>query len=159
MKTNRKTQRGFTLVELIVYLALFAILFGGAIAGTYSLIESGGRNQSRIMMQQEGEFLLAKINWIVSSAETAQVPTGDRLLVSSSLDNFELKQSGNNLVLIKDSNPELILNNSSVRINNLSFSTVESNQKGIAYAFDLETNTPNGTTIISHFESTVYLRK
>lgn len=162
MKIKTKLQSGFTLIELIVYLALFGILFGGAIAGTYSLIEASGRNQSRIMLQQEGEFLLAKISWAISSANNAQVPNGEQLLIVRSLDNFEIKQNGDDLVWVKNSDPEIILNNSATRIKNLAFvdiSTAGNGQKGIEYGFDLETNTPNGTIITSDFKSTVYLRK
>ncbi len=161
MNKTLKLQSGFTLIELIVYLALFGILFSGAVAGTYSILESSGKNQSRVMMQEEGEFLLAKISWVVSGANTAQVLNGDQLLVSSTLDNFEFKQNGDNLVWVKNSGPEVLLNNSAVRLKNLSFVDIASGngQKGIRYGFNLETNVPSGAIMTSNFESIVYLRK
>ena len=54
--------KGFTLIETIVYLALFSILMGGAIVAAFNIFESAGRQQTHTMLQEEGNFLIAKIN-------------------------------------------------------------------------------------------------
>ena len=165
MKT--KQQSGFTLIEVVVYLALFAILFGGVLAAVFSVIESSGRNQSRAMMQEEGEFLLAKINWAVSNASMAQVPAEGQLLTTVSGDRLEFEADGENLFLKRyDDMGQLIseqpLNNSTVQVTKLFFKDISvtgNGEKGINYGFDLNSNTPNGMILTSHFESSVYLRK
>ena len=160
MKT--KQQSGFTLIEVIVYLALFAILFCGVFVAAFSVIESSGKNQSRAMMQEEGEFLLAKINWAVSNAESVQVPEEGHLRATVSGDNLEFQQDGDYLILKRNDDSGEPLNNSAVQVINLFFVDIfatGNGEKGINYGFDLNSNTPNGMSLTSHFESTAYLRK
>jgi prepilin-type N-terminal cleavage/methylation domain-containing protein len=73
----RHHTKGFTLIETLVYLALFAIIMGGIVSAAYSLFESGGRNQSKAMMQEEKNFLVAKINSALEGAKTISVPAAN----------------------------------------------------------------------------------
>src|SRR5213078_842008 len=66
-------QKGFTLIETLVYLALFAIMIGGIVAASYLLFESSNRNQTKAMMQEEKNFILGKINYALSGAKSASV--------------------------------------------------------------------------------------
>lgn len=161
---------GFTLIEVVVYLALFGILFTGAIAGAYSILETANKNQVRAMMQEEGEFLIAKINWAVSNASSAAVPSSGVLQATVLSDNLEFTQSGNDLVLEKNSSGiDIKLNNSAVSIGDdgagnsslffVDLSNSGTGQKGINYGFELDAKTANGATLTSSFESTAYLRK
>ncbi len=114
------------------------------------------------MMQEEGEFLLAKINWAVSNAQTATVPEGGRLAATVGADAIELAQNGNDLTLKRNADPVAALNNSAVSVKNLFFMDISASSngiKGISYEFDLEGKTPNGATLTSNFASTAYLRK
>jgi prepilin-type N-terminal cleavage/methylation domain-containing protein len=157
--TRIKYNKGFTLIETIVYIALFGILLSGVFMSAYNIIESNGRNQVKIIMKNEGEFILAKINWAISRAEVAQVPSGGYLQVSDGVNNFEFKQQGNNITLKRNTSDVTPLNNKSVQVINLFFIKNENDIKGIRYGFDLKSNAPNGMDLISHFESTTYLRK
>jgi prepilin-type N-terminal cleavage/methylation domain-containing protein len=155
-------QTGFTLIEIVVYLALFAILFGGAVAAAFNVIESNGRNQTKAMLQEEGNFLIAKINWAVSNAENVQVPGGGHLQATVLGDHLEFWQEGDYLVLKRNSGDEVELNNSSIQLFNLSFidiSATGDGEKGINYGFDLKSKAANGVVLVSNFNSTTYLRK
>ena len=159
-KTNQKS--GFTLIEVILYLAIFGILFSGAVVAAYSITESSGKNHTRAMMQEEGQFLLEKINWAVSNAQVATVPAGGHLAVTVGANNLEFDQNGKDLILRRNSDPNVPLNNSIISIANLFFvdiSASSNGMKGINYGFDLESKTANGATMVSTFESTAYLRK
>ena len=76
MMETLKGQKGFTLIETLIYLALFAIFFGGAAAAAYAVIETSGRNLTKSMVQEEGNFMLAKINWALSGVQTIDAPNG-----------------------------------------------------------------------------------
>jgi len=72
--------RGFTLIETIIYIALFGVLIGGAVASAYQVLEGGGRNQILIEVQQEGTFINRKINWEATNAETAEASLSSLIL-------------------------------------------------------------------------------
>ena len=54
---------GFTLIETLMYLALFALIIGGGMTATYQIIESTAGSASHILLQEEGNFILRKIAW------------------------------------------------------------------------------------------------
>ena len=57
-----KSGAGFTLIEVLVYLALFGLIMSGAVVSAYQMFEASGRNQTRAMIQEEGDFIVAKID-------------------------------------------------------------------------------------------------
>ena len=63
-----KNQLGFTLIEVLIYLALFGLVFSGLFVSAFAVIENIGRNDAQIMVQEEGDFLLAKIEREASRA-------------------------------------------------------------------------------------------
>ena len=85
LRTIRGRSRGFTLLETIIYLALFSILMTGAIGATYSLLEGGDRNQMFVSVQEEGTFLNRKINWALAGATAASVSGANTLTITQPL--------------------------------------------------------------------------
>lgn len=67
---NTMHNRGFTLMETLIYIALFSILMSGAMIAAYNLLEGGGRNKLAIGTQEEGTFIDRKINWALTGAST-----------------------------------------------------------------------------------------
>lgn len=59
-------KNGFTLIETIIYLALFAIIIGGGMVATWHIIEATAAAQNHIMLQEEANFLLRKLNWALT---------------------------------------------------------------------------------------------
>ena len=72
MSDNKKN--GFTLIETIIYIALFSILFAGVIGSTYPLFKSAERLTSRIIDDSEGIFVAQKISMLLASS-TYQIST------------------------------------------------------------------------------------
>lgn len=52
LNVQRKSY-GFTLIEMLVYLALFALIMTGAFAGAYQLIEHSGRTREQVVQYEE----------------------------------------------------------------------------------------------------------
>lgn len=74
--------RGFTLIETIIYIALFGLLITGAVIGAYNLLEGGRRNVDATGIQEEGTFLNRKISWALSGATSASVSeSGEELTI------------------------------------------------------------------------------
>lgn len=57
--------RGFTLLEVVVYLGLYAMLFFGVLVGVYALKASHERNIAIEEVDEEGNYIAAKIDWIL----------------------------------------------------------------------------------------------
>lgn len=80
MTTTLKT-RGFTLLEVLIYIALFGVLMTGAVVSTFQLLQGGERHQARVATQEEGTFINRKINWALAGATSASVSGGNVLSV------------------------------------------------------------------------------
>ncbi len=61
-------RRGFTLIETVVYIGLVAFIIGGAVAVSFNIIEGSFRLDRKTVIQEEGSFVVRKIEWALSSA-------------------------------------------------------------------------------------------
>lgn len=165
-------KKGFTLVEVIIYLALFGILMGGGIVTAFAILESSGRNASIIMIQEEGSFILGKISATLSGAEAVTSPgenlSGSTLSVvkwdASAGNPIVINIDGDNIVLSHSRDPAIPLNNSNIFITNLNFTHnvnlgVGSKPESVTSSFTANNRTPNGQVISKNFSNTDYLRK
>jgi len=161
---KHKSGSGFTLIEVVVYLCLFAILMGGMVTAAYSVFESSDHNQAKIMVQEEGNFLVAKIDWALSGGKAAYSPQPRILSVDKydgsnvviTLDNCSGDITSN--IFLKKGTDCFQLNNSNVQVSNLVF-THNSNPENVEAVFTLSTRTLNGTTISQDFFTTKFLRR
>jgi hypothetical protein len=60
--------RAFTLIELVLYLALMTLLMTGAVAGAAALTESASRNQVRARIELDGAFVGRRIAYACAQA-------------------------------------------------------------------------------------------
>lgn len=164
--------KGFTLIEIMVYLGLFAIIFGGAIAAAYSVFETNGHNLTKIMVQEEGDFLIAKINWALSGVSSVTLPAagsgGPMLSVSKwnppSGNPIVISVSGINTTISEGGNPPEVLNNTNTQISNVNFvHTAASgdgiNPESVEARFTVSSRTPGGSSVSEDFSSTNYVRR
>ena len=160
---------GFTLIEALMYLALLTLLIGGAGAASYSMIESAGRNQMKAMLQEEGDFLVAKINWALSSVASVEIPavglSGTSLSVTKldgAIGTVLITLAGSDMTLKRGSNAPQVLNNTNVSVNNLYVTHLYgggTNPESVQATFTLSTKTPNGMVLSGDFSATNYLRR
>ncbi len=76
-KSNRARparNRGFTLIEMIVYMALFSIMMGGLIVTVHQLYQSIGSMNSKVMEQEEINFVIKKIDWVLTGVSSINAP-------------------------------------------------------------------------------------
>lgn len=62
------TQRGFTLIEVIIYLAIVSLLIGSGIAAAFYIADTSEDNTSEINIEAEAHFLLRKIEWALTGS-------------------------------------------------------------------------------------------
>jgi prepilin-type N-terminal cleavage/methylation domain-containing protein len=58
--------RGFTLIEMIIYLALLGILMTGAILISISLTSGSQQSSNQALTQEEGNFVQRKMSWALT---------------------------------------------------------------------------------------------
>ncbi len=67
--------RGFTLIEAIIYIALLSVLMAGVLLATYSIFQTSGSLSSKTIVQEEGNFVLRKIDWALTGTSSLSLVT------------------------------------------------------------------------------------
>lgn len=157
---TRITTRGFTLIEVIVYLALFSVIISGAMVGTYQIIEGSKLTQSHIYTQEEANFILQKIDWALSGVSAISVPaagnSGSSLVITKADYAFNpimLDSNGGSLRIKTGTGAFFELNNQAVIVANLNFEhkpSVGTRPESLRVIFTVDGN---------NFETIKYLRK
>ena len=55
--------KGFTLIEAIIYIALFSLLIGTTFITAFQLIDGSDKLNAKNTIQEEGNFVIRKFNW------------------------------------------------------------------------------------------------
>jgi type II secretory pathway pseudopilin PulG len=63
-----QSQKGFTLIEAVLYIGLLALVMTSVLIATYRLIETTDKTQARAMVQGDAQFVLAKIDEAMNGA-------------------------------------------------------------------------------------------
>lgn len=118
--------RGFTLIEVILYIALFSILMGGSVVAAYQLMGSGAHNQSAVLTQEEGTFLSRKINWALTGASVAIVSNGGSTLTITRPDlgaqsPLVISGGGTSMTLMRAGSSATPLNSESLPVTSVVF--------------------------------------
>lgn len=101
--SNLKEQKGFTLIEMLVYLALFAFIMTSALAGAYQIIEHNGRTRSSTLRVEEEHFILRKMASMLSGPASIDVPIdeGEVLVINTGGDTKRFK-TDNGIMFLND---------------------------------------------------------
>lgn len=165
--TTSPLKRGFTLIEAIIYLALFTILIGGSVIAAWSLFDAATRSGTRTMLSEETDFLLSKVDWALASAKEVTVPgpgasassltvakwtSGTPVVVSWSSGDKDLFLDGDRL------------NNTNVEIEEATFRHVIDAGAGtspeyVEAVLRTSARTPTGDLVYKTGTTTVYLRR
>ncbi|MBP6883688.1 MAG: prepilin-type N-terminal cleavage/methylation domain-containing protein [Candidatus Pacebacteria bacterium] len=124
-------KKGFTLIETLIYIALFSLLLGGAFVITYQLIESSGKLSIKNTIQNEGNFVMRKLSWaltgvdytITTTPTSGNSPT-NRLVVTKYNGNKITMQLNGTKIEMKESandNTFLAITTDNVVVSSLSF--------------------------------------
>ena len=155
-----KSEGGFTLIETIVYLALFAMVIGQGMVAAYQIIQATDASSNHLLLQEEANFLLRKITWALNGATSLNASYSPPVL--SVTNNGQVltfnMDANNNLRLARGSGSPVPLNSSSLVVSNLSFLQNPGGLLGVTFSFTLTTR-KNGRAISEDFSITKYLEK
>lgn len=121
--------KGFTLLEVMIYIALFSLILSAAALAGYQLFDSGERNQSAVSIQEEGTFLNRKINWALTGASVVAVSGGGSTLTITRPDfilqsPFILNGTGNTITMQRTGSSPAVLNSAAFPVTNVIFTVV-----------------------------------
>lgn len=68
-------KKGFTLIETIIYIALFSFLITGGIIACYQIISSNDSLNQKTRTEEEGNFVSRKMAWAFSGLDSTVSPT------------------------------------------------------------------------------------
>lgn len=171
-KKKLEMNKGFTLTETIIYVALFALIITGTLSSVYGILEANVRNQNKVMVQEEGAFILGKIDWALTGISSVGVDLAGKILtVTKSNPSF------NPLVISIDDDGNVFIERAgggSKRLNNSNISvscapagcferTLASgdgiNPESISADIIVNSRSSDGTPYSQHFSTIKYLRK
>ncbi len=121
--------KGFTLLETLIYILFFTLLIGVLLGITFQVIASTDQVNKKSIVQQEANFVLRKLNWVLSGADSVTSPSladgsGSVLTVVNSgagvtAATFDLNAGVIRLEL--PPNPPMPLTTSNITVANLNF--------------------------------------
>lgn len=162
MTIDHKAQsysRGFTLIETIIYMGLFSLIMSGFLVGVYQILEAHNFTQDKVYTQEEGSFLIHKIDWALAGASVIYEPTvntsGEVLRVKNKGITYEFRLESEHIQLSRDASAFSDLNGNVVKISGLSFNHTDIDGPGGKPASVIASFYVNG----QYFESLRYLRQ
>ncbi|MDO8529911.1 MAG: prepilin-type N-terminal cleavage/methylation domain-containing protein [bacterium] len=156
--------KGFTLIETIIYIALFAMVIGGGLVAAHQIVQATDASYNHIILQEEANFMFRKIDWALTGA-TSISASGSTLtvfkLISGVSTPLVFTLSGSDITLQRGGAPASILNSSSIGASSVLFAKttgINGKPDSIASSFTL-TTIQNGRPATQTFNFTKYLRK
>ena len=139
-------KQGFTLIEIIIYIALFAFIMGAGVSAAYYIIDSSARSETDVNIVAEAEFLLRKIDWAMTGADSV---TAGSMTITKDGTNITFSLISNR-VWVSVGGVGNFLTSESVNVSSLEFISIPTTPPGIKAS-----TTING----KHFEITKYIRE
>ena len=123
--------KGFTLIEILIYLALVSLIATISIAAVYPLIDNYYRNQARLDIEGEANFLMRKINWGLTGAYSINQPISGSTSTILSINKEGFSQNpivfdignGDFRISLAAGEP-IVLNNINVKIEKAEFENI-----------------------------------
>ncbi len=70
-------QSGFTIIEALIYIGLFAFIMSGAILSAYQIFEGSAQVQTMAERETELNFVIRKIDWALNGIEVTDIQEPD----------------------------------------------------------------------------------
>ncbi len=125
---NKNKQRGFTLIETIIYAALISVIIGMTVVAVYQIIQFSDSLNKKNIVEEEANFILRKIGWALAgtpsinspvSGTTSTVISINKINYSANPIIFDLNSQ--NLRIKKGGSEPVVLNSQNVAVNNVVF--------------------------------------
>jgi len=152
--SDHSKEAGFTLIEVLLYVAIFSVIIGGIVSLAFLSTAARAQNQTRADLNYQGEAVMALLVQSIHQAQaiTAPVPGSSASSLTLAMSDSTVdptifdtvSRSGYNAVEINEGSlpTQNDLTNSSISVSNLKFTnmSVGSTNSSILIQFDLTYN-------------------
>ena len=114
-------QKGFTLIETLIYIALFSIILTGIILTAYQIIEGSEKTRQKVILEEEANFLMRKFSWATAGIRSGDIVSpspnseGPILTITrGASDPISFTQVGEVIFIQRGSNPSVPLSSSNI---------------------------------------------
>lgn len=158
-------QRGYTLVELLIYLALISIFFVAFSSIFTTILQLKTKVYQSSPMDYNGQYLMQRLVYDIRQAETISTPanlgqTSDSLSLMINGENYTYTLV-NHVIFLTNNNGSFPISDNLTNVQSISFQRI-GNVDGlvsIKFNLNLESITPEeGKKQIKNFTSTVAIR-
>ncbi|HUX36171.1 MAG TPA: type II secretion system protein [Candidatus Paceibacterota bacterium] len=136
LKKNSDSQRGFTIIELLIFSAIFSIMAISFLSVLVSSVQIQAKQNATAEVTQQSQLLLDTIQYYVQSASEVETPADTATttlklrMASSTIDPTYIYLSGNTVYLQQtDAGAAQALTSDKVNVSNLAF-TKRANSPG-----------------------------
>lgn len=143
MNTNKKAKKnqdGFTLVELILYIALVSMFLTAAILFSWNVIFGREKSFKQQIVQQSARIAMAKIGYEIGRAQDLVSVSATSLVLSNGATNTTIDRSGTRLRITTGGGAAVFITSNQVNATNLTFTNLSStdlNTKNIRVSITL----------------------
>lgn len=164
----QRRARGFTLVELLLFVVIFTLVMGSIIAVLVAAVRVQSNQSSAVEVETEGQFLTQKIQYYVQSAPliamTADAATGTLTLAEAGGTDLDFIYASSGVMYLRQGaggTPQA-LTSAKVKVSSTTFtrhysiatSSAAYGIDSVSYSFTLAENTTNATMeYVKEFQS------
>jgi hypothetical protein len=146
MKKDHKTflnqnlnGQGFTLIETIIYIALFTLLMGAGFSTAFQLIQSGESLNAKTITNSELDFVLRKLDWAMNGASDISVSSNNLIITKNGSDSVEIGLNIDSKIYIKENGGDsILLTTDNVKVEDLNFQILSSAPKGLIASLTID---------------------
>ena len=146
--------KGFTLIETVIYIALLGVIMSGTVFTAYILIGNTGALDTHTRVQEEGNFIIRKFEWAVSSASSFDLSRPHQItILRYDGSTIVFKQSNTSVVMNAEVSSFVPITTENVTVTDLTFTDIPATSerpRGIAMTLGVDGKS---------FASTFYLKK
>jgi len=151
---------GFTLIEVIIYSALVSLIMMSVFVVVYYVIEANDRSMAKFIAEEEANFLLKKISWVLNGVSAINSPAAGASDSKLSVNKINFPDNpvvidfeANNIRIKRGAKEAVVLNSQNIAIANLEFKHLAptgNRPAGVKASFNINARPHNVT---------IYLRK
>jgi hypothetical protein len=156
-KINIFSQKGVTLVELLLYMGIFTILLTTLTSIFTSALDVQSESQATSSVEQDGNYILARLSYDIHRAQSIAIPaangtSGNSFRIVIGGVNYTYSMDGNGNLILTENTGSYSLNNYNSGISNFSVKRL-GNTGGVEDTLEIDFTVTSRVKRVSGFET------